>query len=135
MGSPEDTGGLPALVASPSSPAVSTEGFDPGRVGGVTAENYDPEYEAELMLPRLTSGQRDFIVRAKPHRRDQHLSARDWDNVECGIELMDWPPYTVWFGGMRAVSGAGQTGWRRTFRFNPAGLILREKLTAKGGDA
>lgn len=31
MGSPQDTGGLPALVASPSSPAVSTEGFDPGR--------------------------------------------------------------------------------------------------------
>jgi hypothetical protein len=107
---------------------VSTEGFDPARVGGVTAPNYDPFYEASLMLPRLTEAQRDFIMRAKPHRRDQRLTKADWDAVECSVELMDYPPYNIWFGGMRAISGAGRKGWTRTFRFNVAGLMLRNAV-------
>jgi hypothetical protein len=123
----QNMGDLPALAEA--EPVVSAlSGFDPARVGGVTASNYDAQYEASLMLPRLDAAQREFIMRAKPHKRDQRLSAADWNAVECCTELSDWPPYRLWFGGMRAVSGAGQKGWKRTFRFNDAGLILRAAI-------
>jgi len=127
-----DSGRAPsgqALVASDEARSdLHPTGFDPSRVGGVTASNYDPAYEAALMLPRLDAEQRDFILRARPHRRDQRLSAKDWHTVFPGIDLCDWPPYTIWFGGMRAHSGAGQKGWKRTFRFNEAGLLLRAAI-------
>ena len=128
-------------LAVPATPAVAVDGpmgFDPSRVGGSTSLTYDPEYEASLMLPKLSAPQRDFIMRAKPHCNDQRLKKSDWEHVEPSVELQDYPAYRIWFGGMRVMAGPGIRGWQRTFRFSPAGLLVRAAIameTREGGDA
>jgi hypothetical protein len=112
------------------SPAVSAlSGFDPAR-----KEAFD------YIMPRLTSGQRAFILRMSPHRLEQAITQADWDEVEPKVDNDDpdgWP-YWYWFGGMLLQWPAGRAAENPelTFRFNEVGLEVRAAIAmdARSGE-
>lgn len=94
-----------------------------GKDSGASAE----AGRAQIILGLLNQWQRDFILKMKPHDRDQRMSKADWHFVDPCVDLDpgEWPN-TYWFGGMRAAWPAKRC--RRTFRFNAVGLEVRAHL-------
>jgi hypothetical protein len=92
-----------------------------------------PSAVEQIILDRIDSAQRAFILRMKPHRNDQRINAADWDAIDPCVEVPnDWPD-TYWFGGMRLTWVNNRA--TRTFRFNEAGLNVRGFLATAASSA
>jgi hypothetical protein len=128
--------------ASPTGPLVPC-GTEP--VSRLGHSGFDPSRGAANILPLLTPEQEAFILRMEPSVLDQEISQYDWDYIDCKVDNPDvdgWP-YWHWFGGMRLHWPAGRASDNPeiTFRFNPDGLSVRDRLIAsadtrpEGGDS
>ncbi len=113
------TGARPTdrALAVPATPASGRDAsrFDPSR--GVVAD---------IILERLTKAQSAFILRMRPHQRQQVMNSAEWNAVDCCVDSgIEWPD-VYWFGGMRLNWVLGRRQIR--FQFNEVGLEVRNRL-------
>ena len=80
----------------------------------------------------LTKAQRDFILKMKPHCRQQIMNAADWAAVDPYVE--DETDAMIFFGGMRGTWEGPTNRAVRRFQFAPLGLSVRAAILASEGE-